>query len=199
MAGVSDPCPHCGPDLSGTTTEGNQGLTELEKIMEKVEKKNLEEFSGNLCTYLVLLDGDSNAGEKIKKYFYDFLEISDESSENQKAIFKTFWNKHNDKLICKTKVYQARVIEHFTKRAIELKLGYELFGGFLLRDHQNMKINVNAVEIYDGKKETVLDFIENILNDPKGISTYGSGGLAKLKRIKRILVARFEAKRADEL
>ncbi len=55
--------------------------------------------------------------------------------------------------------------------------------------------NLNHFEIVDGKKETILDYIEKILNDPELLSKYNADTL----RLLHSDFIDYDAKRGSEL
>ena len=57
-------------------------------------------------------------------------------------------------------------------------------------------MTVNHIEIYQGKEETVLDYIENILKNPNNSTEYD---FVELKSLKKTLIKYYGAKYAKDL
>jgi len=89
------------------------------------------------------------------------------------------------------------VSQHFFKRAIRLNLHKAALLDYFLEDASKFPINVNALEVYpDGTKATVLDFLNNILASPSLSAGYNVG---QLRRLKHVLVRKYDAKTASDL
>ena len=90
-----------------------------------------------------------------------------------------FINNNHDKLICSDDSLQKhRKREHIFKRAIALQ-SYFYFHHLAKSD--DYSINMNFYEIVDGKKETLLDYVDMILNDPEKRKMYNLNSLNNLR------------------
>ena len=65
--------------------------------------------------------------------------------------------------------------------------------GFLLKSRA---VDVNAIEYVDGKAETVLDYLDKIIADPKFTDKYVKSDILRLQKV---LEKVFNGKRAHEL
>jgi hypothetical protein len=90
-----------------------------------------------------------------------------------------FINNNHDKLICSDDSLQKhRKREHVFKRAIALQSYYYFHH---LAKSDDYSINMNFYEIVDGKKETLLDYVDMILNDPEKREMYNLNSLNNLR------------------
>ena len=121
---------------------------------------------------------------------------ADLNTPQGKIQFADFWNANNDKMVC-TSLAGIYPAEHVFKRAIQMRVDKPILREFFLASPTDFPINVNAVETLEtGEKETVLDFVDKVLNLPDVDDMYDKG---KIIRLKRILELRFDGKRAHEL
>lgn len=81
-----------------------------------------------------------------------------ENTENWEPVVIGFLNKYGEKLICpksdSTALYDN---EHFYKRAVS-SYKFQIFYDLLIDDEYPVELNM--IQIRNGKKETLLDFIE---------------------------------------
>jgi hypothetical protein len=116
--------------------------------------------------------------------------------KTRKIKINEFWNEYSDELICTNKSKTARVPQQFMKRVVDMGMGNQIFDEFLLYDYDEYPIDVNAVEIYNGRPETILDFVDSILNVPVRLENSEEDVLRELQEI---LVGDYGAKHASEL
>lgn len=114
--------------------------------------------------------------------------------EKEKHISK-FFNENNAKLICGNDNDEiGRETEHILKRCIAL--GEH---NFLVHVANSMKYNGlfdwNFYEMVDGKKETILDYIDKILADEEWAFEYDVDELKELV----VVLEQADAKRGSEL
>ncbi|WP_282148381.1 hypothetical protein [Algibacter lectus] len=118
----------------------------------------------------------------------------DENHSDRRKIVGKFLNEYHGDLICGNDNSQLlRENEPLIKRSIGR-------GEFALIDHlmifeEDYQYNLNHYEIVDGKKETILDYIEKILNNPILLKHYNEDAL----RILHNDFIEYEAKRGSEL
>ena len=82
---------------------------------------------------------------------------------------------------------------HLLKRVVEMNVIDSFFFDYFLRD-PNMKIN--AVEVVDGKKQTLLDFLDLIVSNQKLHDLYS---INEIQNLRTLIVQISKAKRGDEL
>jgi len=117
--------------------------------------------------------------------------LPENTPDREKKISK-FFNDNNSKLICSENDYYIRENEHILKRSVALS-EYD----FLMTAANSSKYELdwNFYEIVDGKKETILDYLDMIINDVEMEEEYN------INELKSLIVALEEAgaKRGREL
>lgn len=114
------------------------------------------------------------------------------TSEDFPEFFNNFLNKYKNKIICPEAIIGARgyPVQHIYKRllAAGLNEAYEEYFFNL----ENGDVDFNAYEIVNGKKETILDWVEVWI-------AKGKGDPAELRDVAEILRDEFGAKYGYEL
>ncbi len=109
-----------------------------------------------------------------------------------------FWDTHYAQLICddiKDRFTKTKST-HLSKRAFDLNQQDAFIFDFLLNEDRTY-LNINAVDYsFEGKPETLLDFLERIYNNPKRYPRYD---LNEVKELIMELTDDYGAKRAREL
>jgi hypothetical protein len=91
-----------------------------------------------------------------------------------------FINNNNKFLICVNEtVPNHRKREHVLKRAIAFQ-NYSYLN-HLAENEDLYSIDLNFYEIVDGKKETLLDYVNMIIADPEKLNDYDEDGLYELR------------------
>lgn len=118
----------------------------------------------------------------------------DENYPNSKQIFGKFLNENYNLILCSDDGSGSiRKIESLIKRSIG-RGEYGLIDSLMYYEEE-YGFNLNHYEIVDGKKETILDYIEKILNNPKLLIRYNSDKL----RVLHNDFIEYDAKRGNEL
>ena len=188
---VSDDCPSCHRSLSGMPMNGS--LSDVEKIANARDPK-LVELSNTICKNLSrhLAQGYSTPQDIFENNILDYLEISKDTPNYRKHITK-FWNKNFSNLVCTWADFGMTAPQHLSKRIIDMRLHKDVYYKYLLRDKE---IDINGIDIVNGRKETILDYIDGILSDPDAEDKYN---VKEIKGLRRMFVKRFGAKSAEEL
>ena len=139
--------------------------------------------------------GHEDVGARLENYILKHLGIS-RKTKGYKLLVANFWNANSQDLICRTSTGGLRNPQHFMKRVVEMNMQNEALYDFILYDPEEYPITVNHIEIYNGKKETILDYIENILTTPGNDKKYN---FQELQSLKRILIDEYGAKLATQL
>jgi len=132
----------------------------------------VERFAQTLCSTLKLEEGKASVGDAIKNRFLDRLSITTDTPDYGLPIAE-LWNAISPGLICRNEHNGARGPEHFLKRVVDLALTGPVFDEFLLYDHEEYPIDVNAYEIVNGAPETFLDFLEERAEDEYDPAKFG--------------------------
>ncbi len=158
----------------------------------------LELFANKLCTLVDMNYGRDDAAKSIEMIFITYAEVSKESP-NYKEEITAFWNANNVCFICKNESIideSLRTPQHFLKRVVDLNMEPTVFEQFILTDSEELPIDVNAVEMVDGKGETFLDYLNLIINDPSRHHNYR---LTVIKDLRDYIIEEYGAKTAAEL
>ncbi len=164
----------------------------------KISEERIEDISNKIChaalAYRTL--SGKEAGKDIEDLILANLGTSREDPNHQ-AILTKFWNEHNEKLICyEGPEDETRNPQHFLKRIVDLGMYKSVLYDFLLSDPEGYPIDVNPIEIYNGKEETLLDYIDYILNKPNASSEYN---VKEIQSLRSWLVMGYNAKTASQL
>lgn len=170
-----------------------------QSFAESVELKKIEidQLRVQLCNSLMqgLNDSEYSIPENFESRLLSYGRIS-KNERFYKLKVAEFWNSHNDEMICppRSGLYPD---QHLYKRAFEPGVEKELFLNYLLVNRSEFPIDVNAVEILpNGKRSTVLDYIEAVLARPDQDEYFNIG---QVRGIRSILIKDFGAKLAEEL
>jgi hypothetical protein len=79
------------------------------------------------------------------------------------------------------------------KRVISLRVFHTFFAEFFFK---NRNLTVNNQQIRDGSNETILDFIDRVLADPRSEKTYN---VYMLREVRKMLLFTYDAKTAAQL
>ena len=162
----------------------------------EISDERIDEFSKKMCkASLVYRTSAKTAGENIEEMMLSFLGTSKEDPKHKEILTK-FWNEYNEKLICyEGPEDETRNPQHFLKRVVDLGM-YSILYDFLLYDEDEYPIDVNAVEVYNGKEETLLDYMDAIIANPKNEEKYN---MQEIKDLRGTIIGYYGAKKASEL
>ena len=140
---------------------------------KELTESDIKVIADKLCAIVKFASSSEFSSEKFKNVIYTQLKVSSSLSEKEKnLIVSNFLNKYKQKLICPESKDDAfdRDLHLFKTALFEGVI--ELYDDILL-DDELFNIDLNAYQIVDGKKETVLDFIEKLLTTKfKGDTSY---------------------------
>ena len=170
-------------------------MNEVEKLTNQLEKENLKVLANQICSAMnsALSSNTYDVLRGVNRYISTFLNL-DPKQDNSKEIFE-FWSKNSKDLICEVdSSSEGRKKEHVLKRAIALQIHNKLFYQYLFRaGHDEI---FNAVEIVDGEEETILDYIDKIMQQDDFEDLYEP---SEVKKLRHLLANKFGAKTAQEL
>jgi hypothetical protein len=142
-----------------------------------------------LCMDIITATNFGFQEERFKKIILDGLGIN-ENSENVNQVVSSFLNKYKQELVCPKDQSRKNSRDlHLYKTAI-LDGVIDLYDEILLNTDE-YDIDFNAYEIVDGKKETVLDYIDKLIKT----NVHGTEELELLKDD----IIEAGAKRGDEI
>jgi len=168
-----------------------------ESSTDQTDLDGLELLSDKMCIQLQLSRtmGDEEAGAKIEFHILNHLRVS-RQTQGYKLLVTRFWNDNAQHLICDDNAQGYRNPQHFMKRVIDMGMDGSVFDEFLLTDPEEYAITVNHTEIYNGKAETILDFLDNILQTPGNETQYD---LPMIRSMREVLIEDYGAKNARDL
>jgi hypothetical protein len=135
-------------------------------------------LAGNICGSSYLAWQGGTPVDSFESTILKVINVSYDDPLRAKKI-SDFFNNNHAKLICGCDSLQRhRAREHVLKRAIAIH-SYEYINHLASSD--DYSINMNFYEIVDGKKETLLDYVDMILNDPEKREMYNLSGLNVLR------------------
>ena len=156
---------------------------------DSLTAKEVEDINRKLCTYLSISDSTGFYAEKFNKIILDGVGVSQASADANKAVSK-FLNDHKNNLVCDAHSILSGNREKLLIKSALMDGVIDLFDEILL-DDELYEIDFNAYEIVDGKKETLVDWIDFL------IST-GWYDLGELKSIQEVVID-LGGKRGSEL
>ncbi|MEE2670129.1 MAG: hypothetical protein VYA54_00360 [Bdellovibrionota bacterium] len=185
-----DGCLDCDKKLSGAkpveTSEYdavNQAMIEEVKVL-----------GNQICDTMMLY---KNFGKPtyvaFEKMVLKFLQIDPEENSNYRQEVSSFWNQYNKHMICTTPHKGYETPQHLLKRVVDMNDMTSFYFDYFLEDKD---IAVNAVEWRDGHPETVVDYLDTIIEDPRSEELYD---LATVRQLRGFLVNTYGGKKATEL
>lgn len=168
------------------------------RLTQIAEGTNWEALSRALCLTADAYFGHNEGGEKVEDIFLRHLGITRSTTGYRDQVI-AFWNANSEKLICRhecSKKPYARVPQHFMKRVVDLRMENQIFYEFLLDDSETWQVDVNAIEMIDGRAETLLDYLDGIRADPSRHHRYD---LDQIAEFREYIVEEYGAKTAREL
>jgi len=168
-----------------------------ESSTDQTDLDALRLLSHKMCTQLHLSRtmGSTNAGEKIENHILDHLAIS-RQTEGYKTQVAGFWNANAQHLICTDTVAKLRGPILFMKRVVDMEMQKTILYGFLLSDPEDYAVTVNHTEFYNGKAETMLDFLDGILRDKARHVDYD---IDEIQELREVLIEDYGAINARDL
>ncbi len=173
----------------------------LKQYLKYEEYKNIDFYvellnlSDKLC-YLVNRGSYNKTLDKdIETELLKFLNTTTEDVD-YKTKLVDFWNNYNHFFICSVK--EDTILEHILKRTLN-KLFYkdnQILFNWLFELDKTKKIDFNQVIYFDGYPETILDFLDTILQNSYEYQQFDSMTISEL-RLR--LIEDYKAKTASEL
>lgn len=151
---------------SKSLTTTNSGLTNILKVGETMTDEKIHQVASKLCDDIAYALAQ---GKEVPDWKGTMVKELGFKGTNQSfsSYFNNFISTHKQKMICpefnvgNTKYPK----QHFYKRIFALDLE-EVFDEYFF-DFDEGEVDFNAYEIVDGKKETVLDWIDKMVAQNK--------------------------------
>ena len=175
----------------------------FKKSTKEISYQKIEALTLRICSKVEVLRSNNKVIETVENLFLQYLSITKDTPDYKEQIFE-FWNNYSSCFICSRSNKNHPVPQHFMKRIIETNSHQKIFDHFILSlgldledaENEGDLIDLNAVEVNaKGEKETVVDYIQSIIDNPDNRGLYD---FEELERLKQTLID-FGAKRAIEL
>ena len=145
--------------------------------LRPLTKKEVEDIRDSLC---IITDLSKSAGFQKARFEKPILDAykTSESDKNKNQIVSHFLNTYKNDLVCK-KFNDSTVNRNL--HLYKLNLLRSIIDTFdeLLLDEDNYTIDFNAYEMVDGKKETLVDYIDKLIED----GNHGKGELLSIRDV----------------
>ena len=136
-------------------------VTTIMSTMKVLSDDEIKDIRNYLCMNILTASTIGFKPKEFKKVILEGLG-KDEDISNKNEIISNFLNQNKQNLVCpKDKKRKGSRDLHVYKSAV-LTGVLELYDEILLDDDE-YDIDLNAFEIVDGKKETVVDYIEKLM------------------------------------
>lgn len=144
---------------------------EIEQNSQKsdIEIKDLSEeelayVTKRLCGNIVLSANSGFVPENFKNIIHELLSTSGDITESKKnQIIVAFLNKYKQKLICPKSSAHTKTRDLHIYKTAALEGIIDLYDEILLNDDDFPGVDFNAYEIVNGKKETLVNYIEYLI------------------------------------
>lgn len=155
-------------DSTEISTDGLEAITKMGKAVSEdkpVSKEKVQWIVDRFCAEINATAFRGFSPERFRNVIFEGLKIHKDAS-NKKKVVENFLNNYKNDLICdKDETEGTPRKKHFFKHALRLGV-FEMFNEFLLNDDV-YTLDFDAYEMVDGKKETVLDYIDKLMASEK--------------------------------
>ncbi|OMP30128.1 MULTISPECIES: hypothetical protein [Mangrovimonas] len=157
--------------------------------LDSLNEEQLQKAKKVLCNmnYIVELTGINK-----DRYQEDLTKIGvfNGTKEEFKVFFPEFLKKYSDHFICPENKQRNIRAGYFLKQTAQLGI-FSIFDKIFF-EYEEGGVDFNSYEIVDGKKETLLDFVEKLI-----AQNYGEK--AQLEYLAEVIRDEYGAKRGSEL
>lgn len=159
------------------------------------DKVSIPEFADRICDAMIVYDttGAGDLHEAFEMMILDYLDIDKARTPSYRITMRDFWNEHHEQMTCTSPAPGHISPQHLLKRVVEMQGTSSFFFRYFLADRQ---LNVNAVEIRDGRRETLVDYLDWAIFLPEAEQLYD---VSALRRLRAFLIDHMGAKRAADL
>ncbi len=188
---TGDDCVSCEKKLPGTPDQAIPGdLKAIAKFKPKSRQlTKIEKLGWKFChLYTNSRDIPGDARKAIKDYM-----LKNNEGEPTLENMINFMNRNKDQLRCGDRNYIKKAVATSSMEAMI----YKFLSGEL--DNDDIYIDFNAVDIIDGKPETVLDYLDKVI---AGEGNHSSVYVVEVKKLRNFLADEddgYSAKKFNEL
>ena len=190
FARATDTSDHVTRPLNGVA-ESNAGLSSILKVGTRISDDKVKEVAHKLCSDVIVARQKAYDVPKWEETMRTYLDYKGTKSEFPQ-YFNSFLNTYKNHIICPkfhvtTNIYPP---QHLFKRILAAGMN-ETYEEYFF-NFENGDVDFNAYDIVDGKKETILDWVEKWVRDKRGDSEV-------ILDVASALEDEFGAKRGNEL
>ena len=162
---------------------------------QDAHRPTIPELGDQICSAMMVVDtsGTRPAKDAFELIILNYLEIDEAEDIARRMAIREFWNANHELLICTSEARGYDSPQHLLKRILNLKDSTNFYFDYFLQDRA---LNVNSIEYRDGRPETLIDYIDQILQEPEVEETWD---VSKLRRLRTFLIDHMNGKHAVEL
>lgn len=181
------PCLACKTDRFGGS--GEKANTE-----QSYSDTEISEVGNQICDVMMTFSSMGRAPhEGMEIVVSQYLDI-DRDAPDFRDHLTEFWNEHQNEMICTTSYTTRDSPQHLLKCVVEMNWVTGFYFDYFLQDRD---IEVNAIEYTDDGPETLVDFLDEIIDEtPNADRLYD---LHELRNLRVFLTSMMNGKRADEI
>jgi len=171
--------------------ESNAGLSSILKVGTEITDDQVQKIAAALCSNVNWAKSEGLDVPPWKQTMEERLGFQGNDKEFR-VFLNTFLNTHKNKIICPQFKVSSRLFpsQHLFKRILAVGMN-ETYEEYFF-DLEEGDIDFNAYEMVNGKKETVLDWVESWI-------AQGKGNAEELRDVAYSLADEFGAKKGIDL
>lgn len=183
-----DGCISCQSELSGKPDTSN--IVELSNTINP----DIEHLANRICARMTLAHstGTSSSYEVFESVILNYLGVTRADSSYRSKV-TDFWNRYSDQMVCTDEMVGFPSPQHILKRVVELDAVSAFYFEYFLKDRA---ANINSVEYVNGEPETLLDYIDSVLNTPNANELYN---VSEIRQLRAFITTLMGAKTAREV
>jgi hypothetical protein len=175
-----------------------EGVNGIEKIQSQLILGKEDKFKSlveKICSRLMheRQVPNSDIGLQIEGLILDYNSWS-RQTPNYRQNLETFWSANKNNFICPGNSHYKE--QHLFKMIVKMQMYVPVLNKYFLSKKPGYSIDMNAYEIKDNKVITIVDYLQGILDSPKGSTEFDT---RQIRRLLAIIKRKFNAKSGAEL
>jgi hypothetical protein len=173
-------------------------LNTIETIRSQFELGNKYKFKimiNKLCSNLMAARTDESLkiGNKLETIMLHYNGLTQETSDYKEKL-EHFWDVNKNDFICEANSHYGK--QHILKVMVDMQLYRPILIKYFLSKKTGYKLNMNAFEVVNGKPETIVDYLQEIMEGKNSSENYDT---RSLRRLLVILKRKFNGKSGEQL
>jgi len=173
-------------------------LNSIETIQSQFELGNKYKFKimvDKLCSNLMAARTDESIeiGKKIESIMLDYNSLTQESSDYKEKL-EHFWNVNKNDFNCEANSHYGG--QHILKVMVDMQMYEPTLIKYFLSKKTGYRLNMNAFEVVNGKPETIVDYLQQIMEGKNSSENYDTRAV---RRLLVILKRKFNGKSGGQL